>query len=1079
MRLFSTVSTVAIVAAGVLPVSALHAQTANVTPSTVNILNLLSPFLALNSTTVGQTTLQQNLSTALSINNNATASQQQLAISDKNLLNAASNAVAGVGNVGVAANLAGGLSAQTPVTGTEGSITPIQPVGGLGAVLGPIYQRGVAPVVGGTPILASTVALLTGAYGFTSTDLGAAKFYFANGTTNGTTPDVAPAGYTLPTANGLPNGANSVYDIAYGVKNTDPNQDVFGSSRPVQVTPTGVNQFDSTSIAGLTTNPSFPSGHTTYAYTDSTLLAMLVPQDYQNMLLRASTYANSRIVLGVHYPLDIIASRALASYDLSQAFTNAAYMSNAATTGVAVNLPAAYNAAKPELQTYLATQCGASIATCSTSAANTAGDPYVPSAANQALYQSKLTYGLPTLTLAQAPHEAAPAGGPDASILLAPIYGGSTAAALAIAPAGTALDGTLSTATINQIIVNTETNALAAFYGTSLSYWTRIDLYTASGYFQNVIGTLSMASTDLLTTNVTVGATGILDANGTITGTTTVSSGGTLSGAGTTAGVTVASGGTLAPGSLAAQTALLSGATGVTGTGLAVTGPLAFATGSTLNIVASPTQATKVTDTGATTISGGTVAVQAPAGAAFAPSTRFSILTATGGVAGTFTTATSSLPFFSAALSYDANDVFVSVNRNAQALAAAAGTSNQRNVALALGNNAGAATGAGGTLTNAIFGLGSTQQARAAFDNLSGEGIVAVENAGIQAARVFSGAINDQNTSWLTGGLGAVNSITMGNGLPADALGYAQNEAMVSPIVVDRAPAPRSYHVWSIGFGGGVSISGNANVAGETGNFYGGVLGLDYQVQPNILVGIAAGGSESNFNVSQRSTSGDVTGFHGGVYSLVDFGPLYASNSVTVSSFSNNTTRNVAGFGGLATATEKASFGSLDIRTRAEFGRVLDYGNVYGFTNLKITPFVALEIAQLRTNGFAEYNANGVGNLVGLAGQGQSTADVPGFVGARFESAYAVGPGMVLRPMVSLAYLHEFAPQRNLQNGFVSLPGSTFLVSGARPSSNAAQTKAGFELDMGHGVGLFANFDGEFSDLERVYGGKGGVRVTW
>ncbi len=649
---------------------------------------------------------------------------------------------------------------------------------------------------------------------------------------------------------------------------------------------------------------------------------------------------------------------------------------------------------------------------------------------------------------------------------------------MAIAPTG-GLNGTLSTNTINQIIVNTETNALAAFYGTSLSYWTRIDLYTASGYFQNVIGTLSMASTDLLTTNVTVGATGVLDANGAITGTTTVATGGTLSGAGTTAGVTVASGGTLAPGSLAAQTALLSGTTGVAGTGLAVTGPLAFAAGSTLTIVASPTQATKVTDTGATTIAGGTVAVQGAAGAAFAPSTRFTILTATGGVAGTFTGATSSLPFFSAALSYDADDVFVSVNRNAQALAAAAATTNQRNVAFALGNNAGAATGAGGTLANAIFGLGSTQQARAAFDNISGEGIVAVENAGIRAARVFSGAINDQATSWLTGGLGAVNSITVGNGLPAGVLGYAQNEAMVSPIVVDRALAPRTYRVWSTGFGGGVSISGNANVAGETGNFYGGVLGLDYQVQPNILVGIAAGGSESNFNVSGRSTSGDVTGFHGGVYSLVDFGPFYATNSVTASSFSNNTTRNVAGFGGLATATEKTSFSSLDIRTRAEFGRVLEYGNVYGFTNLKITPFVALEIAQLRTNGFAEYNTNGAGNVLGLAGQGQSTADVPGFVGARFESVYPVGPGMVLRPMVSLAYLHEFAPQRNLQNGFIALPGSAFLVSGARPSTNAAQTKAGFELDMGHGVGLFANFDGEFSDLERVYGGKGGVRVTW
>ena len=46
-------------------------------------------------------------------------------------------------------------------------------------------------------------------------------------------------------------------------------------------------------------------------------------------------------------------------------------------------------------------------------------NPYVPSAANEATYAQRLTYGLPTLTFEQAPHEAAPAGGPDASILLA------------------------------------------------------------------------------------------------------------------------------------------------------------------------------------------------------------------------------------------------------------------------------------------------------------------------------------------------------------------------------------------------------------------------------------------------------------------------------------------------------------------------------------------------------------------------------------------------------------------------------------------------------------------------------------
>ncbi len=58
----------------------------------------------------------------------------------------------------------------------------------------------------------------------------------------------------------------------------------------------------------------------------------------------------------------------------------------------------------------------------------------------------------------------------------------------------------LTTATINQIIVNTENNAIAAFYGTQLSYWTRIDLYDAAGYLNNLstgfTGSLITASGD-------------------------------------------------------------------------------------------------------------------------------------------------------------------------------------------------------------------------------------------------------------------------------------------------------------------------------------------------------------------------------------------------------------------------------------------------------------------------------------------------------------------------------------------------------------------------------------------------------
>lgn len=614
----------------------------------------------------GQQTLQLNLSQSAAINNAANLAQQQLSISDKNLLGSASNDLSsvGLGNYGVAANLAGGLPPQTPING----IVPQQLVGGLGAQLGPIYQRGVA--LGANGPLGSVINLLVNAYNFTSTDLGVAKNYFANGAaTNPSTtpvgyvpvPAVAPAGYSLPTANGLPNTTNSVYDLAYGVTNTQAGQDVYGSSRPVQAAPARFNIFDPTALNGIATNPSFPSGHTTYAYTDGILLAMLVPQQYQSMLARAADYANSRIVLGVHYPLDIIGGRALATYDLAQAFTNPAYINNAATTGTALNLPNQFVQAQGQIQAYLAAQCGNTVAACAASAANTTGDPYVPSAANQAAYQSRLTYGLPTLTFAQAPREQAPASGPDASILLAPLYGGSTTAARAIAPGG-GLYGQLTSDTINQIVVNTETNALAAFYGTPLSYWSRVDLYSAAGYFGNVTGTLQMDPTDRLTIDVGIGQGGALYANGTITGTAFVGAGGLLGGSGTLGGISALSGGTVAPGNSIGT--------------LNVTGNVAFAPGSAYQVEANAGgQSDRITAGGSATLSGGTVQVLAASGA-YNPRTTYAILTAAGGVSGQFAGITSNMAFLSPGLRYLTNEVDLTLTRNDVSFASVTTTRN-------------------------------------------------------------------------------------------------------------------------------------------------------------------------------------------------------------------------------------------------------------------------------------------------------------------------------------------------------------------------------------------------------------------
>ena len=58
---------------------------------------------------------------------------------------------------------------------------------------------------------------------------------------------------------------------------------------------------------------SYPSGHSTLGYTDAIVLAHLMPAKAEVILARAKAYAENRVVCGVHFSSDTVASQALAT----------------------------------------------------------------------------------------------------------------------------------------------------------------------------------------------------------------------------------------------------------------------------------------------------------------------------------------------------------------------------------------------------------------------------------------------------------------------------------------------------------------------------------------------------------------------------------------------------------------------------------------------------------------------------------------------------------------------------------------------------------------------------------------------
>lgn len=300
---------------------------------------------------------------------------------------------------------------------TDGNATEL--ADGLGTRLGGLYQQKARYADWKTfsnfsPAVADLLAYTND---ITKSDAGSGKYFFANATTNGKAP-VSEAAISIMSDRG---GTLDVFGKAYGRIAGSPGADDFGNSRPFQTEPRSIvyratDYFGNASHTmdwlrgpnqNLTNSPSYPSGHTTYGYTESLLLALLVPGRYQQMIARAAEYGNDRIIVGAHYAMDVLGGRALALHDVAHLLANdpayvgrplkeasaPAGMGDAARTNLISDYPAALKAARAEMKSILETDCGDQLAKC---AADDSGR-FKNAAANEAFYNVTQTYGLPVV----------------------------------------------------------------------------------------------------------------------------------------------------------------------------------------------------------------------------------------------------------------------------------------------------------------------------------------------------------------------------------------------------------------------------------------------------------------------------------------------------------------------------------------------------------------------------------------------------------------------------------------------------------------------------------------------------------
>lgn len=161
---------------------------------------------------------------------------------------------------------------------------------------------------------------------------------------------------------------------------------VFNYPRPHVAAPERITRYNTAETGDLyLTSPSFPSGHTNQAVWVTTLLAFLVPELAPQLVYRGAEAGNSRVVLGVHYPLDVIGGR----------------MSGYAAAADRLNDPKmrdALNQAGAELRAEIEWRTGKPIAQLVAS-----DTPYITTADAVRQMQGWMGYGLPVVYVPDAP----------------------------------------------------------------------------------------------------------------------------------------------------------------------------------------------------------------------------------------------------------------------------------------------------------------------------------------------------------------------------------------------------------------------------------------------------------------------------------------------------------------------------------------------------------------------------------------------------------------------------------------------------------------------------------------------------
>jgi uncharacterized protein with beta-barrel porin domain len=460
---------------------------------------------------------------------------------------------------------------------------------------------------------------------------------------------------------------------------------------------------------------------------------------------------------------------------------------------------------------------------------------------------------------------------------------------------------------------------------------------------------------------------------------------------------------------------------------------------------------------------GGTLGVVS-SGTLMMAGTSYTVLSASGGVIGTFGSATIGNALLTPNVTYDASNVVVTLGQLPVVSATSvAGTPNQRATAVALDRALALSPAAFAATLTGLDQL-SGPQVRASLDRLSGESHASLPTVALMAGEQFVNQFRQQSGLARLGDNGAAAGEGLGGADGRQQLASLESAPVANPWANLSLP----WGIWTSGYGQTGHLDGDGNTHGLSESIAGAAVGVDYKVDPALRLGVAVGYGFSSYSLDDGGGDGHVNYTQVGAYGGYTRGPAYLDGMIGVAFGDGRTSRDASLPGSAGDA--QANVSSTQLLGGLEAGYRLPLGNV-----LTLTPFAGLSFGTVWQNSFSE---NGAGAR-DLDVQDQTQSSVKSTLGARLSADVPVSRWLVATS-VQVGWAHEFAPtDRDTTAVFAGAPSVAFTVAGAKVPANSAMVAVGVTTRLSARGSLYLNYDGYFSGSGSSNAVTGGFRYVW